>query len=144
MGTPNHTGRSRPAPTLPQSVPASGLGPTLAPCAVSLTRAAMTADRTDERLCEFSFDLRLEISRALGAWLEQGERARERLHRATQRVCTEAHALRLSPDQVVAALGDLFERTPVAGGGDLERRRAAWQEFTQSCISAYYNAGDPE
>ena len=104
----------------------------------------MTADPTDDRLCEFSFDLRLEISRALSAWLEQGERARERLHLATQRVCTEAHTLKLSPDQVVAALGELFERTPLAGDGDPERRRAAWQEFTKSCISAYYNAGDVE
>jgi hypothetical protein len=102
----------------------------------------MSAESSPEGVCEFSFDLRLEISRALSAYLATGER--QRLHAATQRVCTEAHALRLSPDQVVVALRELFERTPIAGDGEPERRHAAWEEFTQSCISAYFNAGDDE
>ena len=102
----------------------------------------MTAELAGEEGYELSFELRLEISRALSGYLAHANGARERLHKATQRVCTEAHALRLSPDQVVAVLKRLFERTPLAGDGDPELRRAAWEEFTQSCIAAYFNAGD--
>lgn len=102
----------------------------------------MSAESSPDGVFEFSFDLRLEISRALSAYLASGERGR--LHAATQRVCTEAHARRLTPDQVVLALRELFDRTPIAGDVEPGRRRAAWEEFTQSCISAYFNAGDDE
>ncbi len=104
----------------------------------------MSAESTDDGICEFSFDLRLEISRALSSYLTHGESSRGRLVKATQRVCTEAHALTLSPEQVVAQLKRLFERLPLSSDGDLERRRAAWEEFAQGCISAYFNAGDDE
>lgn len=105
----------------------------------------MSAESTEEEGgYELSFALRLEIARALSAYLANAAGARERLTRATQQVCSEAHALSLSPEQVVAVLKRAFERTPLAGDGDPERRRAAWEEFTQSCISAYFNAGDPE
>jgi hypothetical protein len=91
---------------------------------------------------DFSFELRVEVSRALSAYLANGDAARERLHTATGRVCTEAHALKMSPEQVVTALRRLFERTPLAGDGEPARRHAAWEEFTRSCIAAYYNAGE--
>ncbi|MDB4886574.1 MAG: hypothetical protein JWN79_2012 [Gemmatimonadetes bacterium] len=102
----------------------------------------MSAESADAEIYELSFELRLEISRALSAYLAHADGARERLHKATQRVCTEAHALRLSSDEIVAVLKRLFERTPLTGNGDPDLRRAAWEEFTHSCISAYYNAGE--
>ena len=102
----------------------------------------MSAELTEGDALDFSFDLRLEISRALSGYFADPEGARGRLTRATQRVCTEAHALALSPDQVVAALRRLFERTPLAGDGDPALRRAAFEEFSRSCIAAYFNAGE--
>lgn len=104
----------------------------------------MSAESANTGEHDLSFPLRLEISKALSAYLAHGESARERLDKVTQRVCTEAHALRLTPDQVIAVLRRLFERTPVTTDGDPARRHAAWQEFTQSCISAYFNAGEDE
>ena len=104
----------------------------------------MDSDSAGADAYDLSFDLRLEISRALSSYLAHGEAARDRLHKATQRVCTEAHALKLSPDEIVALLKRVFERTPVTGDGDPVRRHAAWQDFTQSCISAYFNAGDDQ
>lgn len=104
----------------------------------------MSAESTDDEACEFPFDLRIEISKALSSYLQHGESSRERLHKATQRVCTEAHRLALSPEQVVSEIKRLFERMPLSGDGDIDRRRAAWEEFAQGCISAYYNAGDDE
>jgi hypothetical protein len=104
----------------------------------------MSAESANVGAGDFSFELRVEIARALGSYLEHGSAAREHLLRATQRVCTEAHALSLTPEQVVDMLKRLFERTPLTGDGEPERRRAAWEEFTQSCISAYFNAGDHE
>jgi hypothetical protein len=104
----------------------------------------MSAESSTGDTCDLSFALRLEISRALSSYLLHGEAGRDRLHKATQRVCTEAHALHLSPDEVVAVLKRLFERTPLEGDGDPALRRAAWEEFTQSCISAYFNAGESD
>lgn len=102
----------------------------------------MSAEPTDGDAADFSFELRLEISRALTAYLADPVGARDRLDRATKRVCTEAHALALSPDQVVGALRRLFDRTPLAGDGDPALRRAASEEFSRSCIAAYFNASD--
>jgi hypothetical protein len=104
----------------------------------------MSAEPSGHDDSEFSFELRVEVARALSAYLTVGEAARERLHTATGRVCTEAHALKMSPEQVVTALRHLFERTPLAGDGEPERRHAAWEEFTRSCIAAYYNAGEDD
>lgn len=103
----------------------------------------MTAEPLgDDDVVDFSFDLRLEISRALTAYLSRGAPAHARLLEATKRVCTEAHALNLSPEELVATLRRMFARMPLAVDAEPERREAAWNEFTQSCIGAYFNAGD--
>jgi hypothetical protein len=93
----------------------------------------------------FSAELTREVGKALGALLASpGDQSQERLRLATQRVCTEAHQLSLPPEQMVIALKRLFERVPIAGAIDPERRRAAYEQFVAGCISAYYEADDME
>jgi hypothetical protein len=103
----------------------------------------MTLESMDEGLGGFSADVTREVGRALSALLTSpGEQARERLRKATQRVCTEAHRLALSPERLEATLKRLFERIPLAGAIDPELRRAAYEQFVKACISAYYDADD--
>jgi hypothetical protein len=91
----------------------------------------------------FSAELTREVGVALGALLASpGERTQERLRLATQRVCSEAHRMALPPEQMVAALKRLYERVPLAGAVDPDRRRAAYEQFVAGCIAAYYNAED--
>jgi hypothetical protein len=97
----------------------------------------------DEGLGGFSADVTKEVGRALSALLTSpGEQAHERLRKATQRVCTEAHRLAISPERLAGVLQRLFERIPLAGAIDPELRRAAYDQFVQGCISAYYDADD--
>lgn len=102
----------------------------------------MTEQPVEDRPPEFSAALRAEIAKALSGYLANGERGRDRLRRATQQVCTEAHQLELTPETMVVALQHLFERTPLSGSIAPDRRRAAFEEFMQSCIAAYFNADD--
>jgi hypothetical protein len=102
-------------------------------------------DPADEGLGGFSADLTREVGKALGALLSSpGDETQERLRVATQRVCTEAHQMSLPPEQMVIALKRLFERVPLAGAFDPERRRAAYEQFVAGCIAAYYDADDVE
>jgi hypothetical protein len=50
----------------------------------------------------------------------------------------------LPPEQMVIALKRLFERVPLAGAFDPDRRRAAYEQFVAGCIAAYYDADDVE
>jgi hypothetical protein len=102
-------------------------------------------ESADEGLGGFSAELTREVGKALGALLASpGEETRERLRLATQRVCREAHQLALAPEQMVIALKRLFERVPLAGAIDPDRRRAAYEQFVAGCIAAYYDADDVE
>jgi hypothetical protein len=98
-----------------------------------------------EGLGGFSPELTREVGKALSGLLASpGEAAQERLRLATQRVCTEAHQMALAPEQMVIALKRLFERVPLAGAIDPDRRRAAYEQFVAGCIAAYYEADDAE
>lgn len=99
----------------------------------------------DEGLGGFSADVTVEVGRALSALLTSpGEQARERLRKATQRVCTEAHKLAISPERLSDVLRRLYDRIPLAGAIDPELRRAAYEQFIKGCISAYYDADDEQ
>jgi hypothetical protein len=105
----------------------------------------ITGDAPEEGLGGFSADLTREVGRALSALLASGdESTQERLRLATKRVCTEAHQMALPPERMVAALKRLFERVPLAGAIDPDRRRAAYEQFISGCIAAYYEADDVE
>ena len=100
-------------------------------------------ESADEGLGGFSAELTREVGKALGALLASpGEETQERLRLATQRVCREAHQMALAPEQMVIALKRLFERVPLAGAIDPDRRRAAYEQFVAGCIAAYYDAED--
>lgn len=102
-------------------------------------------DSVDDGLGGFSADLTREAGRALSALLANpGDESRERLRAVTRKVCTEAHQMALAPEQMVVALKRLFDRVPLAGAIDPERRRAAYEQFVAGCISAYYDADDVE
>jgi hypothetical protein len=102
-------------------------------------------ESADEGLGGFSSELTREVGKALSALLASpGEETQERLRLATQRVCTEAHQMALPPEQMVIALKRLFERIPLAGAFDPDRRRAAYEQFVAGCIAAYYDADDVE
>ena len=105
----------------------------------------MTLESRDEGLGGFSADVTVEVGRALSALLTSpGEQTRERLRKATQRVCTEAHKLAISPERLADVLRRLYERIPLAGAIDPELRRAAYEQFIKGCISAYYDADDEQ
>jgi NAD(P)H-dependent FMN reductase len=102
-------------------------------------------ESADEGLGGFSAELTREVGKALGALLTSpGDETQERLRQATRRVCTEAHQMALPPEQMVIALKRLFDRVPLAGAIDPDRRRAAYEQFVAGCIAAYYDADDVE
>ena len=79
------------------------------------------------------------------AWSARARRRARCAVASEQRPQIDWHATHRSKvEAVVAQLKRLFERLPLSSDADLERRRAAWEEFAQGCISAYYNAGDDE
>jgi|SRR5476651_1070763 len=92
----------------------------------------------------FSPDLLQELSGALHeyAMAPAGTDDETRLQAATDRVCAEAHAVGMTPEQMVIALKGFYDR--VAGEDILEddRRRTAFDALLSGCIRAYFAAAE--
>ena len=65
------------------------------------------------------------------------------LQAATDRICSEAHAVGMTPEQMVIALKGFYNR--VAGEDILadDRRRAAFDGLMSGCIRAYFATEEP-
>jgi hypothetical protein len=92
----------------------------------------------------FSDAVRAEVNAALEDHLEHRDaRSDARLRAVTDRICSEAHALDLSPEKMLSAIEAFYAVLPYPlTPADADRRRA-FDTFVTRCIRAYFGSHPP-
>ncbi|MDB4900638.1 MAG: hypothetical protein JWN53_2446 [Gemmatimonadetes bacterium] len=97
----------------------------------------MTTNAPD--LPGFSTEALAEVQSALNGYLAMAPEREEKLQEAMRRLCTEAHARSLGPEQMVIAVKHAWATMTTAHQGDYQRKRAAMDHAVSACIIAYYH-----
>lgn len=90
---------------------------------------------------EFSVAAVAHLDRALQAYLASPDDAgHEILRVALERICSEAHTVRLGPERMLVAVKAVWARVPDIDRLDVERSRVLLASVVGHCIEAYYRS----
>ena len=100
----------------------------------------MTQVPRDNPMPEFSPQLRVDVERAIAAYLDLGPGEAEAHMRTTgEHVCAEAKAVHLPVEKMIVAMHRILDQVPRTSG-DVLRRQAAYETLITACIKSYFGA----
>jgi hypothetical protein len=90
---------------------------------------------------DFSVEALEQLNRALRLYVSSWDEVRhETLRLSLERLCSEAHAVKLGPERMLVAVKTAWAAVPGIDRMDMERARVAFERVVGHCIDAYYDA----